>query len=182
MSPIKYSINNFSGSKSSDLQVFGLDKLHHYTIQFPLLSRPRLVNNEGECLCRIYNDHSNAFLRYIGLQESNQIFTMKLVPELGECLFSPLNKDVPTNKVQFSWKLLKDQQALHLIDTSSGQLVAKVECGTNGVELATVQFYRVLDGQLSLALIFSGCILLNQSKLLKLASKKRSGLSKSNTI
>ncbi|KXN68735.1 hypothetical protein CONCODRAFT_8945 [Conidiobolus coronatus NRRL 28638] len=182
MSPIKYSINNFSSSRSSDLQIFGLDKLHHYTIQFPLLSKPRLISNEGECLCRVYNDHSNAFLRYIGLQKSNQIFTIKLVPELGECLFEPLNRDASANKVQFSWKLLKDQHALHLIDTSSGQLVAKVECSAKGFELATIQFYRVLDEQLSLALIFSGCILLNQSKLLKLASKKSSGLSKSNTI
>jgi hypothetical protein len=166
---LKMTVNSFDvvmyPSINTDWHIVNTNNQHKYSIQFPILSRPKLINHDGQCISRVYNDETNSFLRYIGLYDSNQIFTLTFNPQFE--VFSLNSLSLGTCKFNFYWKLIKNEGCLELIDSNSRGVVAKVKRFLLGNKLASIEVYRDFDDQFLSVILFSGSVLLNQSKILK---------------
>lgn len=151
---------------NSDWKLLNIEGDATFIVQFPILSKPKLINLRGDCISRVYNDELNSMLRYIGLYEFNQIFSLKYSSECNEFLFSTLKSRSRHEQVNWSWQICRSSECIMLIDRETQELIVKVERNRQfRDQLVQVNIYKHLNNQLIIAILFTACVLLNQSKL-----------------
>ncbi|KXN68733.1 hypothetical protein CONCODRAFT_8943 [Conidiobolus coronatus NRRL 28638] len=124
---------------NSDWKLLNIEGDAAYIVQFPILSKPKLINMQGDCISRVYNDELNSMLRYIGLYEFNQIFSLKYSSECNEFLFSPLKNRLKHEQVNWTWRICRSSECVMLIDKETSELIIKVErSGKFGDQLAQI--------------------------------------------